>query len=1193
MDEAAQVPVGEDSAAGSVQVEEPAKKKRGKPKDALAPKKPQNPYQQFTARRRPELKELEPALASDLSAIGKRMAEDWKETVPQEEKDRLQALYDKDMAVWKPLFIEYKKTDAYKEFFEVKQDYLDIKSRKKLNKTMNKDAPKRPKSGFMLYTGGIREEVMEKVKAEGLGMGDGARIMSERWNAVPESEKARYAEESAAAKIVFDIEFLKYRQSDAHKNYVTAKSKMEAAQTLKKLTRTTMADAPKRAPSAYALYRNEVMPGIVEDNEKKEEKLDVGKLGKLVAEMWTNVDAEKKQKYYSEAEQLKEEYEAKFKDWKGQVKYSKFLENRAKVKKKENLQVNLRDLPKRPKSVFALFAQEHKKDVPQGKGEGKGTHALKSKWTDAAKEEKEKYEAKEKELKTEWMKAVAEFKDTESYKLFETTKHQIEIEFSKEAEKATTLRFLQDAPNPPAKTPFAVFLGEKRKRDGSENVRRSKQAKVEELKSAQAEWFKLDREVKNEYEEKRKELKKSFEQSCKNYMESDKWKDYMKEAKRIRIPIRTLLFNKRMVIKKLNGIITPGSIPLPPKPDIWPDRPKKAMQIFTKEKRSSVEDLSKISEMWNSLGADERGKYDDMAAEQQKQFEQGMKELKQSDEGKKYFRELKGAQRKRIMCGAKIKYLKDLPKKPTAAVVLFMTKSLSLVKKENPQAKSHEVKKLLTDKWVSLGAEGQKPYNEEAKQLMSQYDDAMTAFKRSDNWRGFVRVTTPRSNLKIKAKGITGVLRPPQSMPKRPMGAMQAFAQERPGLKPVDLQKAYAELPEEEKKERMDAAENKKAEYEQSLAEWRKGDDAKRFARMQDAHQKKMKLQGAKKRFLKGEPKKPPGAMQIFSSEIKEKLMAENPGMGLLELSKKTSEAWRDLAPDAKQEVLDKEVAQKTEYADAMEAFKKSIAYRQYDALVKRLSGKGKEASPRVAAPPKPANMPSKPLPALILFARNVGGSLKEQRDAWTKLGSEGQQEWQTKAKEAEQQYEKDLIAFNKTIEGKKYNREKSSFEKKQKMQIAKKRFLGGASAPQEPKKPCSSYFLFVQEKRAGVAQTMEKASMGEVAKKLTELWQNLEPDVKKEFEDKASSLKATYEEDMKAFRESAGYKSFQKAVSGISGAKAKKAEVKAKAKAKKVATKAKVKNAPAAAAAAESGSDSDVMGSDSDDSSSSNSDSD
>merc|ERR1712048_1242724 len=123
---------------------------------------------------------------------------------------------------------------------------MGIRARKKLNKTMNKDAPKRPKSGYMLYTGSIREEVMEKVKAEGLGMGDGARIMSERWNSLPESEKAKYDEQSAQAKVVFDVEFLKYRQSDAYKNYMDAKSKLEASQKVKKLTRITMDDAPKR-----------------------------------------------------------------------------------------------------------------------------------------------------------------------------------------------------------------------------------------------------------------------------------------------------------------------------------------------------------------------------------------------------------------------------------------------------------------------------------------------------------------------------------------------------------------------------------------------------------------------------------------------------------------------------------------------------------------------------------------------------------------------------------------------------------------------------------------------------------------------------------------------------------------------------------------------------------------------------------
>jgi len=139
-----------------------------------------------------------------------------------------------------------------------------------------------------------------------------------------------------------------------------------------------------------------------------------------------------------------------------------------------------------------------------------------------------------------------------------------------------------------------------------------------------------------------------------------------------------------------------------------------------------------------------------------------------------------------------------------------------------------------------------------------------------------------------------------------------------------------------------------------------------------------------------------------------------------------------------------------------------------------------------------------------------------------------------------------------------------------------------------------------LDERRAGVVKTMEKASMGEVAKKLTEIWQKLEPDVKKQFEDKASSLKATYDKELAEYKNSASYKSYQKAVSKITGPKAKKAVAKAKARAKKAAVKAKAKAKAAVKAKAKAavkakaaaGSDSDVMGSDSD-SDSSNSDSD
>merc|ERR1712019_223622 len=98
------------------------------------------------------------------------------------------------------------------------------------------------------------------------------------------------------------------------------------------------------------------------------------------------------------------------KNFKKQQKYSHGLEKRAKTKTRENSLVNLYDMPKRPKSVFALYAADHKKEVEPGKGEGKGMHALKTKWAQADQAKKEEYESKEKELKVEWMKALEEFK---------------------------------------------------------------------------------------------------------------------------------------------------------------------------------------------------------------------------------------------------------------------------------------------------------------------------------------------------------------------------------------------------------------------------------------------------------------------------------------------------------------------------------------------------------------------------------------------------------------------------------------------------------------------------------------------------------------------------------------------------------------------------------------------------------------
>jgi len=78
----------------------------------------------------------------------------------------------------------------------------------------------------------------------------------------------------------------------------------------------------------------------------------------------------------------------------------------------------------------------------------------------------------------------------------------------------------------------------------------------------------------------------------------------------------------------------------------------------------------------------------------------------------------------------------------------------------------------------------------------------------------------------------------------------------------------------------------------------------------------------------------------------------------------------------------------------------------------------------------------------------------------------------------------------------------------------------------------------------------------------------------------KEKIAKAQYDEDMKAYKESQEYKNFSRAVSTITGERARKAKAKARAKANA--------RRGRGSKSSDSDSDSDAMGSDSDDSSSS-----
>eukprot|EP00438_Fugacium_kawagutii_P032244 Skav200870 [mRNA] locus=scaffold3562:101031:105775:- [translate_table: standard] len=233
---------------------------------------------------------------------------------------------------------------------------------------------------------------------------------------------------------------------------------------------------------------------------------------------------------------------------------------------KENRLVNLRDMPKKPKTVYALFRDDIKEEVPSGKGEGApGRHHRQA--TDLQGEAvdkawKLKYKQKEAELRASYDEEMKSYKEGDTYKAgcteFTKTSGKIKKEMLTEAMKVMTLKFLNDAPKEPPKTAFAIYVGEKRRQsepDGAPKKKSRSEAKEQAHANATAErssegsmtWRgpraacpvnlrspefapqKMIRspvqETQNVYDEKRKEIVKTWTEEVTEYMQLPKWKD--------------------------------------------------------------------------------------------------------------------------------------------------------------------------------------------------------------------------------------------------------------------------------------------------------------------------------------------------------------------------------------------------------------------------------------------------------------------------------------------------------------------------------------------------------------------------------------------------------------------------------------------------------------------------------------------
>eukprot|EP00435_Cladocopium_sp_Y103_P071888 s240_g38.t1 len=335
-----------------------------------------------------------------------------------------------------------------------------------------------------------------------------------------------------------------------------------------------------------------------------------------------------------------------------------------------------------------------------------------------------------------------------------------------------TLKFLNDAPKEPPKTAFAIFVGEKRQAVGEEGApkKKSRQAAKDEVAEYKAEWAKLDKETQNVYDEKRKEKTKQWEAEVKTYMELPKWKEYMDEAKTLKVPVRSLLHRKKKVIKKLkNGMKLQ---PLPDRPESMPSKPPKARRIFFLEKRNDVDDFAKLQEMWDSLSEEERSRYTAKEAEMQKDYQETLKAFHESDEGKQYAKKVRVIQKSRATAVAKDKFLTDMPKKPLGHLQLYFRDKVKELKKARPDLKGADLKAEITNSWKAMSDEEKSVYQEKGMTLFQEYEAKLGEFKETENYKKF---ESTMKKLKKPVKKASGAPPKPASMPSKPPDVIKLF----------------------------------------------------------------------------------------------------------------------------------------------------------------------------------------------------------------------------------------------------------------------------------------------------------------------------------------------------------------------------------------------------------------------------------
>merc|ERR1712060_785724 len=131
---------------------------------------------------------------------------------------------------------------------------------------------------------------------------------------------------------------------------------------------------------------------------------------------------------------------------------------------------------------------------------------------------------------------------------------------------------------------------------------------------------------------------------------------------------------------------------------------------------------------------------------------------------------------------------------------------------------------------------------------MGEFEDAMEAYKNSDNWLKFQKASKGKPKKKRskgksrgKAKAQPSAPAKPDGMPDKPLDAFKFFCKEHPGKGAGELAQMFRDLSAEERDERLKRAQERFEKYQDDLAKFENSVEGKKYRKECEVFKKKSK----------------------------------------------------------------------------------------------------------------------------------------------------------------------------------------------------------------------------------------------------------------------------------------------------------------------------------------------------------------